>query len=150
LTQQNTDINNQKELAHEYCVEIDDYIKQLEPITAKREQIQTDINRLTIISAVLPIILALITGATALMIQQFWPAFINMITALPPVLTHINKNRLEKYNGCTDLKLTLTGFKGHITRLAITGELKGKDQEEIDESLLDFNDMLLAYLQINT
>jgi len=151
LKQQNTKTpTTQKELATQYCNEIDDYIKQLEPITTKREKILTDINRLTIINAILPIITAPTTGIIAILTQHYWITFINIISALPPIIANINKNKLNKYNDCTDLKLELTGFKGHIARLAITGELKGKIQEEIKETIQDFNETLSNYLQIET
>ncbi|MDR2202844.1 MAG: hypothetical protein LBE76_00770 [Nitrososphaerota archaeon] len=130
MTQQTPNTNNQKELAAHYTTEIEEYIKILEPITTKREQILTSINRLTIASIVLPIILAPLTSITTLLLQEFWIALINIANVLPPILASHNKNKLEKYNNCTDLKLNLTNFKGDINRLAIAGELKGKTKEE--------------------
>jgi len=141
--------NDQKELSHQYCLEIDNYLKQIEPIVSKREEILNYTNRLTLASAILPIILSIITSAAIMLSEQYLIALINIANVLPPLLININKNKMNHYNDCTELKLQFTELKGYITRLAIIKELKDEKQQEIDERMKNFNEKLSKYLQIN-
>jgi len=81
--------------------------------------------------------------------EQYLIALINIANVLPPLLININKNKMNHYNDCTELKLQFTELKGYITRLAIIKELKDEKQQEIDERMKNFNEKLSKYLQIN-
>jgi len=75
------------DIVRDYCVEIDEYIKEINSIITKREKMQTHINYLTIASAILPSILAPTTGIITLWSHQYWIAFFNIANVIPPILT---------------------------------------------------------------
>jgi hypothetical protein len=141
---------DQRELASQYCAEIDDYLKQLENTdSSKREKILTDINRLTIFNAILPFILVTISAGAFILTQQIALVLVNLGNVIPPILINNSKARMQHYNDCSDLQIKFTGFKWQINRLASLGQLKDEKLTEIDETLKGFNKALADYLQIN-
>jgi hypothetical protein len=142
---------DQRELASQYCAEIDEYLKQLEGNdSSKREKILTDVNRLTIFNAILPFVLAAISAGAFILSQQVATVLINLGNVIPPILINNSKARMRHYNDCADLQTKFTGFKGQINRLASLGQLKDDKLMEIDETLKGFNKALADYLQIIT
>lgn len=144
------EVNNQKALANAYCGEIDDYIKKLEPIVSKGERISESNDRWTLLSIILPVVLAPTSSLAAILSEYYWITLLNIFNAVFPVLIKLNKNKLSKYNACTDLSFKLTRLKGQVTSLALKGTLKGKELEEIDDTIKTYNELLIACLQITT
>lgn len=141
---------DQKEIVAALYDEIDVYLNQLKQIVDKREKISSDANRLTILSTILPIILAPVTGIAAVISEQYWITFINLVNAIPPILTKINGNKIKQCNDCSDLQIKFTNIKGSILTLAAEGALNAETITEIRKAITDRAAQLSEYLRIVT
>ena len=140
---------DQKELATQYCDEIDEYLGQLEEnSSSKREDIISSLNRLTITSAILPIIVTFASVYAYILTQQVITAFASLVDVIPPILINNTKSRMRHYNNCANLKLEFTGLKGDINRLASLDQLKDQYLAEVDSKLKHLNTALGSLLQI--
>ncbi len=117
---------------------------------SKRDKIISDFNRLTIASAVTPIVLTFFSAYAYILSQQVIMLFVNLGSTIPPILINLNKTKLQKCNDCVELQLKFTGLKGSVNRLASLGQLKDDKLREVDEALKNFRKSLVNYLQISS
>lgn len=140
--------NKQEELASQFCKEIDDDLVLLrgnDP--TRREKLVNRNNSLNILSAILPLVVTLISAYVYIITQQILTFVSSFVTVIPPLLVNSTKAKMEHYDRCVDLQLRFTNLKGDINRLASLGQLK-QNYANIRDQLKGLSDTLKAASQI--
>jgi len=134
---------DQKELASQFCKEIDDDLGYLRGNDAtKREKLVNRNNSLNILSAILPLVVTFISAYVYIITQQILTFVSSFVTVIPPLLINSTKAKMEHYDRCVDLQLKFTSLKGDINRLASIGQLKDQNYTDIKNQLKDLSGTL--------
>ena len=128
----------QEELAEGYYKQIDQYLDSLKRLTPERkETLSNQMNSATIIAAILPLVMTLVSGGLFLISHQWLTFFASLVDVVPPYAINTIKGKTENYYKGSKLQATLIDMKYRISRLVALDQLKDDILKELDKELKD-------------